>query len=75
MFVPLCLVSLGTLKGAVKIKYIIIIIIFIQKEVKEGRIWRGLWIGTSLARRCDVISLQMRPPKDADPGLRHSKCV
>ena len=34
-----------------------------------------LRIGTAFVRRCGVICLQMRPPKDADPELRHSMCV
>ena len=37
-----------------------------------GSIWRSLRIGTAFARRCDVIGIQMRPPKDAAPELGYS---
>ena len=33
---------------------------------------RSLWIRTAFAWHSDVIGLQMWPPKDADPELRHS---
>ena len=40
-----------------------------KKAAFVGCIWRSLQIG-----HCDVIGLQMRPPKDADPELRRSNC-
>ena len=46
-----------------------------KKAAFVGCIWRSLWIVTAFARCCDVIGLRMRPLKDADPELRHSKCV
>ncbi len=40
-----------------------------------GRIWRSFQNGMALLRRCDAISLQMQPSKDADPELGHSFCL
>ena len=44
-----------------------------KKAAFVGCIWRSLQIKTAFERRRDVIGLQMRPPKDADPELRRSK--
>ena len=38
-----------------------------KKAAFVGCSWRSL--------RCDIVGLQMRPPKDADPKLRHSNWV
>ena len=43
-----------------------------KKAAFVGCIWSILWIGTGFVRRSDVITLQMRTPKDADPELVHS---
>ena len=43
-----------------------------KKATCAGCIWWSLRIGTTYAWRCDEIGLQMWPPKDADPALRHS---
>ena len=47
-----------------------------QKREKKAAfvrcVWRSPWVGTAFAWCCDVIDLQMRPPKDADRELRHS---
>ena len=40
-----------------------------------GCIWMSLQIETAFVRHCDVIGLQMWPPKDAEPELRHIKCL
>ena len=46
-----------------------------EKEAFVGCIWTSLRIGTAFAQHCDIIGLQMRPLKDADPELRHSNLV
>ena len=46
-----------------------------KKVAFVGCIWMSLRIGTAFMQRCDVIGLQMQPPKDADPELGHSICV
>ena len=45
-----------------------------KKPIVVGCIWGSLQTGTSFVRHCDIIGLQMRPLKDADHELRHSKC-
>ena len=46
-----------------------------KKTAFVGRIWKEPQIATAVTRRCDVIGLQMRPSKDADPELRRSTCM
>ena len=43
-----------------------------KRAAFAGSIWRSFLIGTAFMRHCDIIGLQMQPPKDADPDLRHS---
>ena len=46
---------------------------------KTGKLWAAFWgafrLGQPFAQCSDLIGLQMRPLKDADPEFRHSKRV
>ena len=42
-----------------------------SKGAFVGFIWRSLQIGTAFSQCCDVVGLQIRPPKDADTELGH----
>ena len=45
-----------------------------KKATFVGCIWRSLQIGSAFMWRCDVIGIQMRPPKHADPEMGHNLC-